>query len=58
MSVARRFAQIKAGAVRRAVPLSRGRVRVTIDSGRQTGMLGVHVPGHGRVHLPAGTPLR
>lgn len=51
------LAILKVDAVRRALELAPERVRVTVDSDFQVGLLSVRFAGVGRLHLPPATDL-
>jgi hypothetical protein len=55
---ARKLGELKARCLERAVEILPGQVRVTIDQDFQVGLVSVRWPGHGRLHLPAGSRIR
>jgi hypothetical protein len=50
--------ELKARCLTRVAELLPAEVRVTIDHDYQIGLVSVHWPGHGRLHLPAGNLTR
>jgi hypothetical protein len=55
---ARELAELKGRCLERVVGILPGQVRVTIDDDYQVGLVSVRWPGHGRLHLPAGSLMR
>jgi hypothetical protein len=55
---ARKLGELKARCLERVVEILPGQIRATLDVGYQIGLVSVHWPGHGRLHLPAGHPMR
>jgi hypothetical protein len=55
---ARLMGELKARCVARVAEILPVEVRVTIDDDYQVGLVSVHWPGHGRLHLPAGSPIK
>jgi len=54
---ARRLAQIKRDAIQLVACILPERLKVTLDSEFQIGLVSVRLEGHGRLHLPAGVPI-
>jgi hypothetical protein len=52
---ARLMSEIKTRALDRLVEILPDQVRVTIDDDFHIGLLSIRWPGHGRLHLPAGS---
>ncbi len=52
---ARMMGELKDRCLTRTVEILPGEVRVTIDHDYQIGLVSVQWPGHGRLHLPAGS---
>lgn len=52
---AEKLGKLKARYLERVVEILPEQVRVTIDQDYQVGLLSVRWPGHGRLHLPAGS---
>jgi hypothetical protein len=55
---ARKLGELKARCLERVVEILPGQIRATLDIDYQIGLVGVHWPGHGRLHLPAGNLMR
>ena len=55
---ARLMGELKDRCLTRAAEILPGEVRVTIDHDYQVGLVSVQWPGHGRLHLPAGSLIR
>jgi hypothetical protein len=54
---ARRLAVLKRDAIRHVLHLKPKSVRLGLDNEYQVGLLSVHWPGHGKLHLPSNTDL-
>jgi len=55
---AQKLGELKALCLGRVGEILPGQIRVTIDNDYQVGLVSVRWPGHGRLHLPAGTLMR
>ena len=55
---ARKLGELKARCLERVVEILPGQIRATLDIDHQIGLVSVHWPGQGRLHLPAGNLMR
>ena len=49
--------EVKARSLNRVARIIPGQVRITIDHNFQIGLISVRWPGHGSLHLPAGSQI-
>jgi hypothetical protein len=49
------MSEIKIRCLDRVADILPGEVRVTLDDDLQIGLISIRWPGHGRLHLPAGS---
>ncbi|MDX1963967.1 MAG: hypothetical protein SFX18_12500 [Pirellulales bacterium] len=57
LRAAQSFSQLKLRAIQRVAMLQPEKVRISIDSTYQTGLVSVRFDGHGCFHLPANSPI-